>query len=234
MILDWKPTGARILTVMSHSVSTQTGKNNNTSATIKPSPNEEDSIILLSFIIVGSVFAIVLFITCLVCYYYSRSCPCRNSGNTNRKKNESERDELYQNSNTMKDRTMRASLETVVNRPLPQRPVELTESVGTPEVLEDDYLKPINSVFDRNREEIRNLPPAPPVFPRHLERMVLDGEGTYVPVIPDDEAPLLPPGPVHEQLCELREEDGYVVPNLIRETFPQQSLTETDNSKKTK
>jgi hypothetical protein len=111
------------------------------------------------------------------------------------------------------------------------------QSAGKPVVPEDDYLRPIpvDSHWIRRLQEIRQLPPAPPVFPRDLERLPLDGEGAYTPVIPDNEAPLLSPGPVHDithdqQSGELREESGYMVPNSPTQTSLQQNVPETDHS----
>jgi hypothetical protein len=124
-----------------------------------------------------------------------------------------------------------------VNRPLPQPPEKTRQSTGETAVPEDDYLLPIavNSLWLKSREEIEKLPPAPPVFPRHLERLPLEGEGAYTPVIADDEAPLLSPSPMHEmthdeQLCEPSEESGYMVPKSPTHTSLQQNVTETDHS----
>jgi hypothetical protein len=144
---------------------------------------------------------------------------------------------LYQNSETIRDRLAGDSLETIVNRPLLPPPETNRQSAGITAIPEDDYLKPIqvDSFWHRHIKEIRQLPPAPPVFPRHLERLPLHGEGAYTPVIPDDEAPLLSPGPMHEithdqQLCEFSEESGYMVPMSPTQSSLQQNVTETDHS----
>jgi hypothetical protein len=111
------------------------------------------------------------------------------------------------------------------------------QSADTPAKPEDDYLQPIqvDSFWLRHKQEIERLPPAPPVFPPHLEHLPLEGEGAYTTVIADDETPLLPPSPMHEithdpQLCELSEESGYMVPNSPTQTSLQQNVTETDHS----
>lgn len=225
---------------------TETGKgkgittpiHNTSSTTIKPSPTDDEVLIIISCVV-----GFIALFTAVFCYYMVTRC--RNSGNPYRQRNESEREGLYQNSNIIKNQK-RDSLEIVVNRPLPQPPVEVRQSVVPPlpqppvdpavppAVPEDDYLRPINSFWDRHMEEIRKLPPPPPVFPRQLELLALDGEGAYTPVIPDDEAPILSPGSSHEiardeQLCELREESGYVVPKSLTETSLQRSLSETDH-----
>ena len=188
------------------------------------------------FSIVGSVAAIVFFIAVLVCYGTRRSC--RKSGNTQRQLNRSETCDLYQNSTITRDRPSGGSLETIVNRPLPPLPEMNTQTARIPE---DDYLRPIpvNSYWLKKVEEIRQLPPAPPVFPRRLEGLLLDGEGAYAPVIPDDEVPLLSPGSMHEfthdqQLCEDSEECGYMVPKSPVGTSLPQNVTETDHSPKPK
>jgi hypothetical protein len=111
------------------------------------------------------------------------------------------------------------------------------QSAGIPAIPEDDYLSPIqvDSFWLKRLEEIRQLPPAPPVFPGHLGRLPLDGEGAYIQLIADDEAPLLSPGPMHEithdqEPCALSEESGYMVPNSPTRTFLQQNVTKTDHS----
>jgi hypothetical protein len=185
--------------------------------------------------IVSSVSAIVFLTVVLVCYKVT--IRYRNSGNTHRQLDRSETCDLYQNSNTIRGRLAGDSLETLVNRPLPHPPEKNRLSAGIPAVPEDDYLSPItvDSIWRKHIEEIEKLPPAPPIFPGHLERLPLDGEGAYTPVIADDEAPLLSPGPMHEitlnqQLCELSEESGYMVPNSPTLISPQQNVTETDRS----
>jgi hypothetical protein len=65
--------------------------------------------------------------------------------------------------------------------------------------------------------------------------LLLDGEGAYTPVIPDDETPLVPPSPMHEiihnqQLCKYSEESGYEVPISPTWTSLQQNVTEEDHS----
>jgi hypothetical protein len=109
------------------------------------------------------------------------------------------------------------------------------QSGGIPAIPEDDYLRPIpvDASWLRRMEEIRQLPPALPVFPGYLDRLPL--EGAYTPVIRDDEAPLLPPSPMHEitnnqGLCVISEECGYMVPKSPTETSLQQNVTETDHS----
>ena len=167
--------------------------------------------------VVVPVFVIVCLIAALVCY--KRTICCRNSGNPHRQLNRSEGRDFYGNSTIIRGRRVGDSLETIVNRPLPHPPDHNRQSGGIPAIHEDDYLPPIqgDSFWLRRIEEIQQLPPAPPVFPGQLGRLLLDGEGAYAPVIPDDEAPLLSPGPMHEishnqQSCEYNEEPGYEVP----------------------
>jgi hypothetical protein len=186
-------------------------------------------------IIVISVCAIVFLMAAFVCYKVTKRW--RKSRNTHRHLDESERCDLYQNSGIIRDRLTDNYLETVVNRPLPHPPEMNRESAGKPAVPEDDYERPIpvDSHWLRHLEELRQLPPAPPVFPRDLERLPLEGEGAYTPVIPDDEAPLLSPGRMHDithdqYLRELSEESGYMVPNSPIQTSLQQNVSETDHS----
>ena len=188
-----------------------------------------------SFIVTCAVCAIAIII--LIFTFCCIANRCRNSGKTHRRRSRSEICEVYQNSKTIRERLAKDSLETFVNRPLPHPPEKNRQPAGIPEVPENDYLRPItvDASWLRSREEIQKLPPAPPVFPGHLERLPLDGEGAYTPVIADDEAPLLSPGPMHEitlnqQLCELSEESGYMVPNSPTLISPQQNVTETDRS----
>jgi len=190
--------------------------------------------------IVASVCAIVFLIAVFVCFYKLRN-RCRNSGNKHRRLNQSETCDLYQNSTITRDGLAGVSLETLVNRPLPHLPEINKDSTGVPTVPEDDYVTPItkDAFWLKSREEIQKLPPAPPVFPVHLERFQLEGEGAYTPVIPDDEAPLLSPGPTHEiahnlQFCESNEESGYMVPRSPAHTSLQQNVTETHHSTQTR
>jgi hypothetical protein len=187
-------------------------------------------------IIVFTVSVIVILITTLVCYIIKKCW--RKSRNKHRQLNESEICDLYQNSRTIRDRLGNDYLKTVVNRPLPLLPEMNRQSAGKPAVPEDDYLrpKPVDSHWLRRLQEIRQLPPAPPMFPGHLERLALDGEGAYTPVIPDDEAPLLSPGPMHyitheQQSGEFSEEYGYMVPISPTQTSLQQNVPETDHSR---
>jgi len=206
---------------------------NNTSTTTTNYPVDETTVIIIVLVI--AVSAIVFLIAAIVCYKIAK--PCRKSDNKHRQLNESEICDLYQNSRTIRDRLVDDSLETIVNRPLPHPPDMNRQSAGKSEVPEDDYLSPIpvDSYWLRHLEELRKLPPAPPVFPGQLERLPLEGEGAYIPVIADDEAPLLSPGPMHEithdqQSCESSEESGYMVPKSPTQTPLQQNVTETDHS----
>ena len=214
-----------------NSNSTNTGPFGNNTSTTNTASQWEDIII----IVVVSVSAFVFLIAVLVCYKTTKRC--RRSDNKHRQLNESEQCDLYQNVRTIRDRLAGDSLETVVNRPLPHPPDMNRQSAGKPEVPEDDYLSPIpvDSHWLRHLEELRQLPPAPPVYPGQLERLPLDGEGTYIPVIADDEAPLLSPGQRHEithdqQSCESEDESGYMVPKSPTQTSLQQNVTETDHS----
>ena len=185
--------------------------------------------VIVTFFVICSVCAVAIFISVFAfrCYVNHR----RNSSNIHRRRNRSETCELYQNSETIRERLAGVSLETLVNRPLPTLPEENRQSAGVPAVPENPYLSPIpvDALWLKSREEIERLPPAPPVFPVHLERLPLEGEGAYTPVIPEDEAPLLSPGPMHEiahnlQLCESSEESGYMVPRSPAHTSLQQNV----------
>jgi hypothetical protein len=133
--------------------------------------------------------------------------------------NRSEGRDLYGNSTIISGRRVGDSLETIVNRPLPHPPDQNRQSGGIPAIQEDYYLPPIqgDSFWLRRKEEVRQLPPAPPVFPGQLGRLPLDGEKAYIPVIPKDKAPLPSPGPMHgithnQQLREYSEESAYEEP----------------------
>ena len=192
---------------------------------------------IVLYCIVASVCAFVFLIAILVCFYKLPN-RCRNSGNRHRRLNQSD---LYENSTIIRDGLAGVPLETVENPPLPLFPEINRDSSGVPTVHEDDYVAPItvDALRLKSREEIEKLPPAPPVFPVHLERLPLEGEGTYTPVIPDDEAPLLSPGAMHEiahnlQFCESNEESGYMVPRSPAHTSLQQNVTETHHSTQTR
>jgi len=198
----------------------------NTSTTITALSVPEIAIIC----VVVLLFVIVCLFAALVCY--KRTNCCRKSGNPHRQLNRSEGRDFYGNSTIIRGRRVGDYLETIVNRPLPYPPDLNRQSGGIPAIQEDDYLTPTqgDSFWHRCREEIRQLPPAPPVFPEQLGRLLLDGEGAYAPVIPDDEAPLLSPGPMHEishnqQSCEYNEEPGYEVPILPTGTSLQQNAS---------
>jgi len=215
-----------------HGSSTTTGPYGNNGSNTNTTLSREEIIIIVG---AASVFGIALLIGALVCYIKMKRW--RKSRNTHRQLNESERCDLYQNSRTIRDRLGNDYLETVVNRPLPLPPEMNRQSASKPVAPEDDYLTPIpvDSHWLRRLEEIRQLPPAPPVFPGQLGRLQLDGEGAYTLVIPDDEAPLLSPGPMHDithdqQSGEFSEESGYMVPNSPTLTSLQQNISETDHS----
>jgi hypothetical protein len=194
---------------------------------------------LLEYEIVKICVIVLVFTVCLIAALVCckiTNC-CRKSGNPHRQLNRSEGRDFYENSTIIRGRRVGDSLETIVNRPLLHPPDKNRQSGGIPAIHEDDYLPPIqgDSFWLRCREEIRQLPPAPPVFPGQLGRLLLDGEGAYTPVIPDDEAPLLSPGPMHEithnqQLFENSKESGYEVPISPTRPSLQQNVTEADHS----
>jgi hypothetical protein len=195
-----------------------------------------EEIVLIS---AASLYIIAYLIAVLVCY--CKICRRRNLHKTHRKGKDRERCELYKNSPIKRGRLTDASLETIVNRPLPQPPEMNRESAGTSTVTEGAYETPVtaNSIWLNHLEEIRKLPPAPPVFPTYLERLLLDGEGAYISLISEDEAPLLSPGPMHEitqeqELCGPSEKYGYLVPKSLLETSVQQIVNETDRYTKQK
>jgi hypothetical protein len=207
---------------------------NSTLSKIKVSDDEEISInMLIIAIFLVSLSVTALFIAVFVCYIKANRF--NNSGNTQRQSNGSESCDIYQNADIMRGGQPDDSQGIIANLP-PSLPTERSRlPAHIPAIPEDDYLIPISAgeLWRRDREEIRLLPPAPPPFPSELERLQLDGENAYTPVIPDDATPLLTPRPIHEitldpQLCELREECGYVVPSSLLENSPQQTVTETD------
>ena len=207
-----------------------------TSVTITSTAEATPSQGTLLICIVAAV-VLVFLITVFVCIYKLRN-RCRNPGNRHRRLNQID---VYENSTITRGGLAGVSLETLVNRPLPLLPEINRDSAGVPAVPEDDYVAPItvDTFWIKSREEIEKLPPAPPVFPVHLERLQLEGEGAYTPVIPEDEAPLLSPGPMHEiphnlQFCESSEESGYMVPRSPAHTSLQQNVTETDHSTQTR
>jgi hypothetical protein len=206
-----------------------------TLGTIMGSEGEFKITEIRKIIMTCALCAIAIIIAVFFCCYMVNRC--RNSGKITRRRGRNEKCELYQNFAIIRDKLVADSLETIVNRPLPHPPDKNRQSEGIPAIHEDDYLTPIHGdqFWLRRLQEIRQLPPAPPLFPRQLERLPLDGEGVYTPLIHDDEAPLLPPGPMHEithnqELCELSEESGYVMPKSPTETSLQQNVTETDHS----
>lgn len=218
-----------------------TGNDISSRTATTPFPNNTSPKIVSTFlggmlIILAVSLCVVVLLTAAVFACYCKIRRCRNLQKTHRERKGSERCELYQNSTLKRDGLTDTSLETIVNRPLPQPPEMNRQSAGTSAVTEGDYEPPITAhpSWLKHVEEIRKLPPAPPVFPTHLERLQLDGEGAYTTLISEDEAPLLSPGPMHEithkqELCEPSEKYGYVVPKSLFETSVEQIVTETDH-----
>jgi len=201
------------------------------------SKNEFNDTDIIRLVFICSVCAVAIIILVFACSCYVNHC--RNSSKIHRRRNRSETCELYQNYETIRERLADVAPEKRVSRPLPKPTEGKRQSTGVPAVNEDDYVAPItvDAMWRRSRQEIEKLPPAPPVFPVHLERLQLEGEGAYTQVIPEDQAPLPSPGPSHEithnlQLCESREKYGYLVPRSPDHTSLQQNVTETDHSKK--
>jgi hypothetical protein len=156
-----------------------------------------------------------------------------------KQRKDSEGSEVYQNTNTKPDVKNGVSMKTYMYRQLPELPVEEKPSVDTVDGGENDYLVPISSYRYRDENEIRNLPPAPPVFPKYLANLPLEGEGSYVSVISDDEAQLLPPSSprefsLDENSSEIYEENGYVQPREIRKISVELSSSETEFPKELK
>jgi hypothetical protein len=172
------------------------------------------------WVLLGLVTVGVLCVAFIICYVTVNCLKCKKCSKKNRERKDSDRNEFYQNmqSNRNRNLSLRDSVQTLENRPLPQLPARINQSVYTP--AEDDYLEPISLLWQRHQDEIRNLPPAPPVFPQQLANLSLDGEGVYLPVISDDATPLLPPNPQLQvssdtQLPEMYDENGYVSPRLL-------------------
>lgn len=159
--------------------------------------------------------------------------------NKSRQRIDSEEKAVCHNTHTNTNVWNGDSLKTHMYRKLPELPVEAKSSVDTADGEENGYLVPISSFRYRYENEIRNLPPAPPVFPRYLANLPLEGEGSYISVISDDEAQLLPPSSPCE-ICldrtssEIYEEDGYVQPRQIRNISVETSSSEAVSLKKLK
>jgi hypothetical protein len=120
-------------------------------------------------------------------------------------------------------------------RKLPPLPVENKPSLDAADAENDDYLLPISSFPYRNENEIKNLPSAPPVFPKNLADLQLEGEGSYLSVISAEEAQLSPPSlPRDDTSSETYDDRGYVEPRQIRSIPLETSVNETERHRKLK
>ena len=113
--------------------------------------------------------------------------------------------------------TKSTSENTFLNRPLPPLPAELSNN--------DDYEPPRAYFVNRNLEEIRMLPPPPPVFPSELATRQMDGEGAYLRFIPEDEPQRIPPKWCYltPEQCEELENVDYLLPRQVVQKWNQPS-----------
>jgi hypothetical protein len=157
-----------------------------------------------------------------------------------RQRKDSEESGVYHNTHTNSNVWNADSMKTYLYRQLPQLPVEAKPSVDAPDGEEnDDYLVPISPLRYGHENEISNLPPAPPVFPKCLANLLLGGEGSYMSVISDDEAQLLPQSlqceiSLDRNSSEIYEENGYLQPRQIRNISVETSSSETESPNKLK
>jgi hypothetical protein len=173
-----------------------------------------------TLILVVSAGISILCIVIIIGYIIFTRLKPKRTNKKNRERKDSDRNFLYQNLNRNRTLTIGDSVETLENRPLPQLPVQTEHMIDT---SAEDYMVPTPlSWRDRQREEIENLPPAPPVYPEQLANLPHDGEGAYTTLISDDASSLLPPRTLHEissdeQLPETSEENGYIAPRRFRQ-----------------
>jgi hypothetical protein len=168
-------------------------------------------------------------------YYNTNAKPSKKSW----QRNDSEESGDYHNTHTNPNVWNGDSMKTHMYRQLPALPEEAKPSVDTADGVENDYLIPKLPFQDRYEDEIRNLPPAPPVFPKCFANLPLQGEGPYISVISDDVAQRLPPSSPCEinldrHSSEIYEENGYLEPRQIRKISVETSLIETKSPKKLK
>jgi hypothetical protein len=229
---------------------------------VPPSANGDDAKYTVMLVLIGSVCVVILFLVLSFGYVTMIRSKCQTSSTKSRQRKDSEESGVYQNTNTKPSKKSRQrkdseesgvyhnthtnlnvwngdSMKTHMYRQLPQLPVEAKSSVDRDDGEENDYLVPTLPFRYRYENEIRNLPPAPPVFPKYLANLPLEGEGSYISVISDDEAQLLPPSSPCEisldrNSSEIYEENGYVRPRDIRKISIETSSSETESSKKLK
>jgi hypothetical protein len=145
---------------------------------------------------------------------------------------DSEENTIYQNTSTEPSVRKDESMKTHMFRQLPPLPVVKKLPLATADVEESAYLLP-SSPFYSLVNEIKSLPPAPPVFPKYLGNLQLEGEGSYMPVVSDEEAKLYPPSSPSEispddNSLEMCEESGYVQPKKIRKISAEASSSKTE------
>jgi hypothetical protein len=225
------------------------------STSVPPRAIGNDTKYTVMLVLIGLVCAVTLLFVLSFVYVTLIRSKCKRSCTKSRHRKDSEGREIYQNTNTKSSEKSRQredsegstvyqntntkpnvnnwnSMKTHMYRPLPELPVEGKPSVDTIDGRENNYLVP-NSPFRYGYEEIRNLPPAPPVFPKYLANLPLEGEGSYLSVISDDEAQLLSPSSpceisLDENSSEMCEENGYVHPRQIRKISVEMSSSETE------
>ncbi|XP_021942571.1 uncharacterized protein LOC110841381 isoform X2 [Zootermopsis nevadensis] len=188
-----------------------------------------DVTVILTFVLVGSIC--VLCIALLIW-----ACSRQIIKNKIQERRDSDKNVIYENMNIRQKPERREPVETFVyRRPLPSPPVSEKHPGDT--TSEDDYLTPNSLVYSRQQTEIKNLPPAPPVFPERLKTLQLEGEGDYLTLIPDDTPPLTPSSPLletiyDEHLSETHEADGYERPRFFRKTSDEQNSSPTEHPRR--
>jgi hypothetical protein len=187
----------------------------------------------------GSVCVVFLILVFAIGYVMVTRSKCQGSSTKSKQRKDSEGNEVYQNTNIKPNVRMGDCLRTYMHRPLPQLPGKTEPSVDITDGEENDYLKPILPFRYTHENEIRNLPPAPPVFPTYLANLPLGGEGSYMSVLSDDEAQRLPPRSLCEispdkNSSEIYEEDGYMPPRKFCEISVDKSSSGTEYPRKLK
>jgi hypothetical protein len=179
------------------------------------------------------VMAFILFILLLVFVVVTRS----KLEASRRIREDSEGDIIYENTTTKPSVRKGESMKTRMLPQLPPITVEKKPSLDTADTEENAYLVPSLPVWYSCDKEIKNLPPAPPLYPKCLANLQLEGEGSYMLVLSDEEAKISAPSSPCEISCddntpEMCEESGYVQPRQIREIPVETSSSETECPRK--
>ncbi|XP_069679815.1 uncharacterized protein [Periplaneta americana] len=144
----------------------------------------------LIFAVVAAVIVAIIFLTITIIYFIATRSKLRKLKKRNRLRHDSERSDFYCKKNhQQRYLAIGDSRETLVNRPLPPLPEtpSFEPTIGSsPDEDMDGYLLPTPSFWDTS-EEIRRLPPVPPIFPSSLAEINLGGP--YLQLLPDDASP---------------------------------------------